>query len=190
MVAPSPIGPAPKIDDLVGGLRSALVDAVAGHGHRFVERGHLERDVVGHDLEALAANRVLDEQVFGQRTSGAAVADDSARRGHRVDDDVVADRNAGDVAADLDDLARGLVAERRLPLPGWQPPIEMYRASDPQIPHARILTSTSFGPTVGFGTSTTRVSPGAVTIVAFIAALLQVVPGDQRRDVVGDHFGE
>ena len=45
----------------------------------------------------------------------------------------------------------------------------MYSASDPQIPHARILTSTSFGPTVGFGTSTTRVSPGAVTTDAFIA---------------------
>jgi hypothetical protein len=41
-----------------------------------------------------------------------------------------------------------------------------------QIPHARILTRTSADPTVGFGTSTTRVSPGAVTTDTFISMLL------------------
>lgn len=54
------------------------------------------------------------------------------------------------------------------PLP--KPPIEMYRLSDPQIPQARILIRTSFGPTVGFGTSITWVSFGPVITVAFIVA--------------------
>jgi hypothetical protein len=45
--------------------------------------------------------------------------------------------------------------------------MEMKSASVPQIPQARILTSTSADPTVGFGASTTWVSPGAVTTDTF-----------------------
>jgi hypothetical protein len=58
--------------------------------------------------------------------------------------------------------------------PSWPgiPPMEMKSASVPQIPHARILTSTSAGATVGFGASTTCVSPGAVTTDTFIYTLL------------------
>jgi hypothetical protein len=52
------------------------------------------------------------------------------------------------------------------------PPIEMKSASVPQIPHARILTSTSAGPTVGVGASITCVSPGAVTTDIFMRMLL------------------
>jgi hypothetical protein len=69
-----------------------------------------ERDVVGYHLEACASHRVRDQEVFGEAAARSAVADDPARRRHWVDDDMVAHRNAGDVAADLDDLARRLVA--------------------------------------------------------------------------------
>ena len=94
------------------------------------------------------------------------------RCGHRVDDDMVAHCDTNDVAADLDDLARRLVTQRHA-VPGRGiPPIEMKNASEPQIPQARIFTSTSAGPTVGFGASTTRVSPGAVTTDTFICTLL------------------
>jgi hypothetical protein len=47
----------------------------------------------------------------------------------------------------------------------------MYKASDPQMPQARIFTKTSVGPTAGWGASTTRVCPGAVTIATFIETL-------------------
>ena len=40
------------------------------------------------------------------------------------------------------------------------------------MPQARILTSASFGPTDGFGMSTTCVTPGAVTTVTFTRMLL------------------
>jgi hypothetical protein len=48
------------------------------------------------------------------------------------------------------------------------PPIEMKNASVPQIPHARIFTSTSADATAGRGASTTRVSPGAATTDTFM----------------------
>ena len=89
---------------------------MACHGHRLVEGGYFERNVVGHNFEALTANRVLDQQELRERTGGAAVSDNSAWRRHWIDDDVVADRDAGDLAADLDHLTRGFVAQWCLPL--------------------------------------------------------------------------
>ena len=88
------------------------IDPVTGHGHRFVERRYFERDVVGHYLEAHAAHGVLDEEVVRERAAGTAIADDPPGCRHRVDHDVVAYRDAGDVATDLDDLAGRLVAQR------------------------------------------------------------------------------
>jgi hypothetical protein len=52
------------------------------------------------------------------------------------------------------------------------PPIEMKSESVPQIPQARILTSTSEGPALGFGASITCVSPGAVTTDTFMGLVL------------------
>src|SRR3954447_15163435 len=73
-------------------------------------------------------------------------------------------------------------------------PIRMKKASGQQIPHARVFTRTSAGPTVGFGASITWVSPGAVTTDTFMGTFLLrgnlVVAGDQRRDVAADDFGE
>ena len=109
-----PDGPGAEHQDLVGGFGLALVHAVPRHGHRLVERGHLERDVVGHHLETLASHRVFDEQVLRQCTAGSAVTDDPAGCHHRIHDDVIAYRDSCDLAADLDNLARGLVAEWRL----------------------------------------------------------------------------
>ena len=63
-----------------------------------------------------SADGVFDEQVVGECPSGAAVADDAAGRGHGVDDDVVADGEAGHLGADLDDLAGGFVTERGVAL--------------------------------------------------------------------------
>ncbi len=65
----------------------------------------------------------------------------------RVDDDAVADVQAGDLGADLDDLAGRLVAERR-PASGRSggvgaPPIWTKIVSVPQMPHARMRTTTS-----------------------------------------------
>jgi hypothetical protein len=51
--------------------------------------------------------------------------------------------------------------------------MEMKNESVPHIPQARILTSTSAGPTAGFGASTTCVSPGAVTTDTLIRLLLK-----------------
>jgi hypothetical protein len=96
---------------LVGRFGLAPVDAVPGHGHRFVEGGDFERDVVGHHLQARASHRVLEQQVFGQCAAGCAVADDSVRRRHRVDDDVIAHRDTNDVTTNLDHFAGRLVPE-------------------------------------------------------------------------------
>jgi len=45
-------GPRAEHHDLVGRFGLAAIDAVTGDRHRFVEGGHLERDVVGDDLPA------------------------------------------------------------------------------------------------------------------------------------------
>ena len=108
--------PGAEHKDLVRRFRLAPVDAVACHGHRLVEGGYFERNMVGHNLNARTANRVLDQQELRERTGGAAVSDNSAWRRHWIDDDVVADRDAGDLAADLDYLTRGFVAQWCLPL--------------------------------------------------------------------------
>ena len=96
-------------DDLVSGLGFAAVGAVAGDGHRFVEGGDLERDVIGDDLQTGSPDGVFDQQEIGEGTGRPAVADDAARRDHRVDDDVVTDRDVGDVGADVDDFTGGFV---------------------------------------------------------------------------------
>ena len=84
---------------------------MAGDGHRFVEGGDLERNMVGDDLQTGSANGVFDQQELGECARGAAVADDAAGRGHGVDDDVVTDGDAGHVGADVDDFAGGFVTQ-------------------------------------------------------------------------------
>ena len=172
---PTPSGTSPNTTTLSGGLGWLGAPPVRRAGGRLtpwrataigsLRAATFERDVVGYHLEACASHRVRDQEVFGEAAARSAVADDPARRRHWVDDDMVAHRNAGDVAADLDDLARRLVAlgapparragGRHVAIMTGIPPIEMKSASVPQIPHARILTRTSAGPTVGLGMSTT-----------------------------------
>ena len=92
-----------------------------------------------------------------------------------------------DVGADLDDLAGGLVAERGRALPGRDAAhLRCTCASDPQMPHARIRTSTSSGPATGCSTSTIPVVPGPVTMTAFI----DVIPlsGDVAAGVGPDAY--
>jgi len=48
------------------------------------------------------------------------------------------------------------------------PPYIVYMWSDPQMPHARMRTSTSSGPATGSGVSTMPVVPGPVTMTVFI----------------------
>ena len=94
----------------------ALVCTVARDGHRFVEGGDFPRDVVGDDFETGSADGIFDQQIVREGPGGSPVADDAAGCGHGIDDDVIADGDAGHVRADLDDFARGFVAERRVPL--------------------------------------------------------------------------
>ncbi|GJO08727.1 hypothetical protein NJB1907f34b_37300 [Mycobacterium marinum] len=98
--------------DLVRRLWLALVYSMAGHRHRLVERGHFERYVLGNDLQAYPAHRLLDEEIVRQRATGSAVADDAVGGGHRIDDDVVTDGEARYPRADRDHLAGGFVPER------------------------------------------------------------------------------
>jgi hypothetical protein len=112
-------------EHLVGGLGPAAVDGVAGDRHGLVERRHLERDVGGDHFEVGPALRVGDEEVLGQCTPPAAVADDVAGRRHRIDDDVVADRQPRDLVARGDDLAGGFVPQRHPTRCGGSPPIAM-----------------------------------------------------------------
>jgi hypothetical protein len=86
---------------------------VAGDGHGLVEGGDVEGDGVREDRDALADDGVLDEQVFAHAAELAAAADDPGGGGLRVDDHAVADLEAGDLGAHLDDLAGRFVAERQ-----------------------------------------------------------------------------
>lgn len=61
---------------------------------------------------------LLNQQVVSEGAGGTAVADDSTRCRHGIDDDVGTDRNAGDVPAHLHDLTRRLMAQRGLSFPG------------------------------------------------------------------------
>ena len=61
------------------------------NGHRFVERGYFEGNVVGYDLQCLSADCVLDEEIVSEGAQRATVADDAAGRGHRIYNDMVAD---------------------------------------------------------------------------------------------------
>ncbi len=111
-----PDRPGTEHDDLVRRLGFALVGAVAGDGHRLVERGDFPRDVAGNDFETGSAHGVFDQQVIRERPGRSPVADDAARRGHRIDHDVIPDRDAGHLIADLDDFAGRLVPQRRVSL--------------------------------------------------------------------------
>ena len=74
---------------------------------------------------------------IGERACGATVSDDSAGRGHRVDHNVVADRNAVDLGAYLDHLAGGLVSQRCPALPRRDPAdrdVHGVRPADPAGP--------------------------------------------------------
>ena len=101
---------------LSDGLGLQLVGAVACDRHRFVECGDFPRDVLGDHFETGSTNGVFDKQVVGESPGGSPIADDAAGGGHRIDDDVIADGDAGHVRADLDDFACGFVAEWRVPL--------------------------------------------------------------------------
>jgi hypothetical protein len=171
----------------------ASVDTVAGHGHRLVEGCHLERDVVGHDLETLTALGILDEQIVGQRTGRSAVADDPAGGGHRIDHDVIAHRDAGDVAAHLDDLAGGFMTQWHMAVSARhsaQRDVKGVRTADSARPNLDQYIRRS---AVGVGRSSTCVSPGEATTNTFICMLLHaenlVVPGDQGSDVARDDVG-
>ena len=89
------------------------VDRVAGDRHRFVERGHAERHVRRDDPELLTRLRIEQHHVLAERALRAAGAEQAVDGGHDVDDDVVADGDALDLGADLDDLACRFVPERR-----------------------------------------------------------------------------
>src|SRR5271166_2438900 len=103
-------------DDLVRRFGFATVGAVAGDGHRLVERGDFPRDVVGDDFQTGSADGVLDQQVVGEGPGGSAVADDAAGGGHGVDHDMIPNSDAGHVTADLDDFPGRLVSQRCVPL--------------------------------------------------------------------------
>jgi len=75
--------------------------------------------VVWDHLEADATHSVFNKQEVGECACGPAISDDSAWRGHRIDDDVVANHDAGDFGADVDDLARGFVTQWGAPLSWW-----------------------------------------------------------------------
>jgi hypothetical protein len=75
-----------------------------------------EGDVIGYHFEANPAHGLLDQEVFGERTRGTAVADDPAGRGDRIDDDVITDGDSGHLGTDLHHFARRFVAQRHLPL--------------------------------------------------------------------------
>jgi hypothetical protein len=138
--------------------------------------------VVGYHLEACASHRVRDQEVFGKAAARSAVADDPARRHHWVDDDMVAHRNAGEFAADLDDLARRLVALGAPPARRAGGRHAAIMAGDTaHRDEKRVGTADSARPdfdehigrpTVGLGMSTTCVSPGAVTTDTFTCLLL------------------
>jgi hypothetical protein len=68
-------------------------------------------------LKAHTSDRVLAEQVVGERTAVIAVANDVGELRHRVDHDVIADPQAGDIGTDFEDLPGRLVAERGMSLP-------------------------------------------------------------------------
>ena len=50
---------------LVRWFRRNLVHPMSRNSHRLVQCGHFERDVIGHDLEACAAHRLLDYMSYG-----------------------------------------------------------------------------------------------------------------------------
>ena len=161
MVAPRPIGPAPKIITEAPGF--GLVRFIAcwataiGSGNGRDVPG----DVLGNHPDVPSGIGVLDLQKVGQPTEGATVARMPTLV--RVHNHMVPDSNVL--------LPLGLPPRSPRPahgLAGWRPPggippRAMYIASEPQIPQALILIRTSREPISGTGVSTTSVVPGPVT---------------------------